>query len=374
VRALRALRAYGALATALARANLGGARPIKATVVLTERCDCRCEICWIWKKPKGPEPTAQDVARFLRGARTIRWLNLTGGEIFLRDDVAEVVERALEAEPRLAVVDFPTTGQRTERILPAVERAARLGVPRLLVTVSVEGPPALHDRLRGRPGAFDRAVATYEGLRRMRGVSAYLGLTLSDRNAHAVDATLDALAARLPAFSAREVHANVATWSGHYYDNLGAGVGKPGRPRAAARRILSARRARWVSLPDLLEAAYLSLADRHVRTGRSPVPCRSLFGSVFVAPSGVVHPCTVFDRPLGNAWTTPLPEILAGPKAADARGEVAADRCPGCWSPCEAYPTMLGSVVPTARALLAPPPRGRPAGPAKAARDAAPGA
>src|SRR5439155_14138801 len=125
-------------------------------------------------------PSPEDVGRLLRGAPSIRWLNLTGGEIFLRDDVPAVAEAALAAQPRLAILDFPTTGQRPDVIVPAVERIARLGVPRFFVTVSVEGPPALNDRLRGREGAFERMIATYAALRRTKGVAAYLGLTLSD--------------------------------------------------------------------------------------------------------------------------------------------------------------------------------------------------
>jgi Fe-coproporphyrin III synthase len=346
---VRRARALGGLAAAIVRASLGSRRPFKATVVLTERCDCRCEICWIWKKEKRAEPSPADVARFLAGAPTIRWLNLTGGEIFLRDDVEDVAAAALAAQPRLAILDFPTTGQRTDRIVASVERMARLRIPKLFVTVSVEGPPPLHDRLRGRAGAFDRMVATYAALRGMRGVSPYLGLTLSDRNASAVDATMDALASRLPGFSEREVHVNVATTSGHYYDNLEAAVGKPRNAGDAVRRVLARRRGR-ASPTDFLEATYLALVPRHVATGRSPLPCRSLFTSVFVGADGLVRPCSVFDRPLGDAYRTPLDQILATSAADDARREVLADACPGCWSPCEAYQTILSNLP---RALLA---------------------
>jgi MoaA/NifB/PqqE/SkfB family radical SAM enzyme len=339
----------GSLGAALLRAHAGSTRPFKATVVLTERCDCRCEICRIWEKPKGREPTPGEIAAFLRGAGGIRWLNLTGGEIFLRDDVEEICARACEAEPRLAVLDFPTTGQRSDRIVETVGRVAKLGVPRFFVTVSVEGPPALHDLLRGRPGAFERMIETYRALRRIRGAKAYLGLTLSDRNADAVDATFRALASRIPRFSEREVHLNVATTSGHYYANLARGVRRPADPRAAIRRVLARRRARWTPT-DWLESTYLSLVPRHAASGRSPLPCHSLSSSVFVAPDGTVHPCTVYERALGNAWATPLPEILAAPEADAARLAVREDRCPGCWSPCEAYQTILSDLP---RALLA---------------------
>src|SRR5207247_9128561 len=142
-----------------------------------------------------------------------------GGEIFVRDDVAAVVAAALAAEPRLAVLGFPTTGQRTERIVPAVRRIAAMGVPRLFVTVSLEGPPALHDRLRGREGAFDRMIETFLALREMPGVHSFLGLTLSDRNAGAVDEAVSAVAARVPGLWERALAMHVATWTGHDYGN-----------------------------------------------------------------------------------------------------------------------------------------------------------
>ncbi len=347
--AWRTARSTASLASACLRAHAGSTRPWKATVVLTERCDCRCEICRIWEKPKGREPSPDEIAAFLRAAGGIRWLNLTGGEIFLRDDVEEICRKAFEAEPRVAVLDFPTTGQRTERIVDGVGRIAKLGVPRFFVTVSVEGPPALHDVLRGRQGAFDRMIETYLALRRVAGVGVYLGFTLSDRNADAVDETFRVLAERIPRFSERDVHMNVATTSGHYYANLEAGVRRPARPRAAIRRVLARRRARWTPT-DWLESTYLALVPRHAETGRSPLPCKSLSSSVFVAPDGTVHPCTVYGRPLGNAWSTPLPEILATPEADAARLAVKEDRCPGCWSPCEAYQTILSNLP---RALLA---------------------
>lgn len=347
--AWRTARSTISLGSALVRAHRGSTRPWKATVVLTERCDCRCEICRIWEKPKGKEPTPDEVAAFLRSASGIRWLNLTGGEIFLRDDVEEICAKAFEAEPRLAVLDFPTTGQRTDRIVESVARIARLGVPRFFVTVSVEGPPDLHDVLRGRPGAFDRMIETYRALRGLRGVKVYLGFTLSDRNADAVDETFRVLAGRIPHFSEREVHMNVATTSGHYYANLARGVRRPADPRAAIRRVLARRRVRWTPT-DWLESTYLALVPRHAATGRSPLPCHSLASSVFVAPDGTVHPCTVYERALGNAWTTPLPEILATSEAGAARLAVREDRCPGCWSPCEAYQTILSDLP---RALLA---------------------
>lgn len=337
---LHAARAYAGLARRALAVRLGSTRPFKVILSLTERCDCRCVVCSIWKKPKGRELSASEVHDLLAAAPWIRWVNLTGGEPFLRDDLVEVVEAVARALPRLAVLDFPTTGQRTERILEGVARMTRLGIPRIYVTLSLEGPPEVHDRLRGRPGAFENLCRTWAGLRALPGQQAFLGMTLSDQNADQVDAALAAVAERVPGTTLDDLHVNVFTRSGHYYDNLGAPVAVPASVQGVLARLLR-RRAASPHPAHQLEAAYLRLLPEHLRTGRSPVPCQSGSASVFVACDGSVYPCTVYDRRLGSVLEQPLGRILDGAEAASARDVIRADACPGCWSPCEAQPTLL---------------------------------
>lgn len=339
---LAALSRFAGLARRAAEVRLGSTRPFKLILALTERCDCRCEACFIWRKPKGHELSVAEIGAALQAAPWVRWLNLTGGEPFLREDLVEVVEAAAKALPRLAVLDFPTTGQRTERILEGVARIAALGLPRVFVTLSLEGPPALHDRLRGRPGAFENLCRTWAGLREIPGVRTYLGYTLSDANAGHVEEALAAVAARVPATTLDDLHVNVLTHSGHYYDNLAGDLRPPATVPAAVTEALRRREAS-AAPQDLLEAAYLRGVAEHLRTGRSPVPCRSGSASVFVQANGDVFPCTVYGRRLGNLREASLGAILDGAEAAAARAVIARDACPGCWSPCEAHPTLLAA-------------------------------
>lgn len=340
---LRALKAFAGLARRAAAVRLGSTLPFKVIWALTDRCDCRCQACQIWQKPKGRELSAQEIGRVLGAAPWLRWVNLTGGEPFLREDLVEVVEAVVRALPRLALLDFPTTGQRTEAILAGVARVAALGIPRFFLTLSLEGPPELHDRLRGRDGAFENLCRTWAGVRRIPGVTAYLGMTLSDRNADQVEPALDAVARRVPGTGWSDLHVNVYTRSAHYYANAAAPLGPPAAGLPQAVRRLLRERAGGVNPVDRIESAYLRLVEEHLATGRSPVPCRSGSASVFVATNGDVYPCTVYDRRLGNVLERPLAEILAGAEAQGAREVIARDACPGCWSPCEAQPTLLAS-------------------------------
>lgn len=341
--ALRSLRAFAGLARRAVAVRLGSTLPFKVIWALTDRCDCRCQACLIWQQPKRSELSAQEIGRVLSAAPWLRWVNLTGGEPFLRDDLVDVVEAVVGALPHLALLDFPTTGQRTDAILAGVERVAALGVPRFFLTLSLEGPPALHDRLRGRAGAFENLCRTWAGVRRMPGVEAYLGMTLSDANADQVEAALAAVDQRVPGTGWGDLHVNVYTRSAHYYANAASALGPPALGLPEAVRTILRVRSGGLNPVDRIESAYLRLVEEHLRTGRSPVPCRSGSASVFVAANGDVYPCTVYDRRLGNVRERPLAEILAGPEAEGAREVIARDACPGCWSPCEAQPTLLAS-------------------------------
>ena len=159
------LKAYAGLGARILASRFGSRRPFKITLALTDRCDCRCTGCFIWKKAKGREITPDEVERLLSDMPSIRWLNLTGGEPFLRDDLPAVAAAALRARPQLAVLDLPSTGQRGDRIVEDVRAIAALGIPRFYLTLSLEGPEALHDRLRGREGTFARMVDTFARLR-----------------------------------------------------------------------------------------------------------------------------------------------------------------------------------------------------------------
>ncbi len=334
------------LATQILGTRIHADRPFKVTWMLTDRCDCRCEACFIWAQPKSAESDAERIASVLRTVPSLRWVNLTGGEPFLRDDIPEIAAAVHAALPKLAVLDFPTTGQRTDAILAGCREIATLGIPRVFVSISIEGPSELHDTLRGRPGAFENAMRTYAGLRAMPGIRPYLGMTLSSRNAHAVGETLAAVRARGLAVGYRDLHLNVYTESGHYYANVGGAPQAPEGLEETLRQALRAREGSW-DPADVIESVYLRQLPVHLRTGRSPVPCKSLRAGFFVNVQGDLFPCTVWDRRLGNVFETPLPTLLASHAADEARRIIAKDACPGCWSPCEAHPSIVAGAPAT---------------------------
>lgn len=332
----------GLLLKALASGRGHPSGPFKLTACVTWQCDQRCTHCRIWRKARSEELSAGEWRQVWRQAkRTLRWIDLTGGEVTTREDFAELAIAAIEELPGLALLHYPSNGRRPA-VLERVTRAIVAAAPaRLILSLSLDGPPALHDRLRGDEGAFENAVESFRRVRGL-GVEAYFGMTLSPYNLTAVEETFAALSQRLPGLGWRDLHVNFLHHSAHYFQNEKVAGCSPAELEAAIGRLVQRR-----GLPrrptHLLEHLYLSHVPRFLKTGRSPLPCASLAGNAFLDPTGRVYPCHIWDRPVGrlreHGWS--LPAIWALEAARATRREVVAERCPGCWTPCEAYPTIL---------------------------------
>ena len=354
---------------AIRRGSARGGLPYKLTLILTRSCPTRCSFCSIWKTPSREEMRAEEWDRVFASAPHTAWVNLSGGEIFLRPDLPQILESLTTRMPGLYLVDFPTTGYFPERTLDACRRLVRSGVRRVLVTISLDGPPALHDRLRGREGAHDRACEAMRILReaRLPRVRAYFGMTLFAENHAVVAETIAAARDKVPGIHARDIHFNLGMESGHYYRNLGTNA----RPPPAVLATLERHRRRGLGPVALLERAYLSRIGAYLESGRSPVPCAALRASVFIDPQGIAYPCSIYDRPLGGLREAgyDLGRVLAGARAREARSEVVEERCPGCWTPCEAYQSLLDRAgVRRGRRTAAPATRRSRAGSAAAGR------
>ncbi len=357
------------------RSNFGtNPAPFKVTFIVTWTCDCKCRMCNIWQRPKPRDRmTVEEVRLFFRRNPGISWVNLSGGEIFTRPDSTDLVGAVVEECRDLYLLDFPTTGQNTRKVLAGVRAALDRGVPRLLVTVSLDGAGEEHDEVRRIRGAYGRAVETFRRLREIRrgGFGVYFGVTLSRFNKGALLRIVDRVRQDIPGITERDFHVNLAQESAHYYQNEGMAPAEAGVLQDMEEFLR--RRGSSLHPINLLERLYQKRLRSFVETGRSPVPCRALRSSVYVGPTWQVFPCTMWDAPLGNLRDTgfALRPLWEGAGAARRRDEIARGACPHCWTPCEAYPSLLAQVLRPSSPM--PRPAGTPStAPAPRAPDPAP--
>src|SRR5262245_65090221 len=99
------------LAGSILGANLRSpALPYKVTFVATYHCNFRCEMCNIWQKNSVDEVTPEEVGRFFSKWSQFSWVHLTGGELFMRRDLEDVVDAVVDSNRGLYLLNFPTTG------------------------------------------------------------------------------------------------------------------------------------------------------------------------------------------------------------------------------------------------------------------------
>jgi MoaA/NifB/PqqE/SkfB family radical SAM enzyme len=116
-------------------------------------------------------------------------VNLTGGEIFMRKDIMDVL--ALFRDKGYTCGYLTTNGTIiTAERADALARLAQQGFLKH-VSVSIDGPGELHDRARGQEGTFQR---TAEGLRRLQEAAKRTGAPLRvSINTTVAPESLDAL-------------------------------------------------------------------------------------------------------------------------------------------------------------------------------------
>lgn len=249
---------------------------------------------------------------------------LTGGEPMLREDLPEIIDRL--ARHGLAY-SINTAVMPPERTLKAMRRYAPA-----FVAVSVDGPAEVHDRFRGRAGAFDEAmaaIATFKSL----GSHVAAGTTLTTFNFDHLGRTLAIVAA-----------SGADSWGLHLAVPEGRAAHRPDLMLSPAQlrrlvKFVAAKRAYFpVNMAD--EIGYVGDYEPLVRD--VPLSCGAGRSHCVILPDGSVVPCTTLDastaagnindRPLGDIWRDGFAELRSWkPKGKCARCGYASACRGGCW-------------------------------------------
>ncbi len=353
-RASGAPRVYLELARRALRSNFGRLDfPYKLTFALTYWCNYACKTCEIWRRKPADELDLAEIRKLFARSNDFSWIDLTGGEVFLRKDLLGVADAIFTHCADLLLFHFPTNGYLTEKIVATTRTLAGWNPKKLIVTVSMDGDEPRNDEVRGVAGGWCRQLATFRALRDMDRVDVVLGFTVSRHNAGQLERCYEAARREIPDLSWDELHANFAHHSPHYFGNHESELlaGAEDAVRDEMRRFRS-RRPTPLGPVSFLENEYLRRVDRYLDTGRTPIPCQALRSSCFLDPSGVVYPCSIWDHPMGSVRDTgyDLRALWEREETRRVQREIWHGRCPQCWTPCEAYQSILGSMLPRRRA------------------------
>jgi MoaA/NifB/PqqE/SkfB family radical SAM enzyme len=99
------------------------ALPTDVSIITTYRCQMRCKMCNIWQYPtdKKKEITASELDILPK----FKFVNVTGGEPFQREDLEEIIEVMFRKSPRIVI---STSGWHYDRIINLAKKYPNIGV------------------------------------------------------------------------------------------------------------------------------------------------------------------------------------------------------------------------------------------------------
>ena len=290
-------------------------------LAVTYRCNCRCQICHIWKYPtkKEEEVTVADLEKLPR----MRFANITGGEPFLREDIEDIVG-VVKSKARRVVIS--TNGLATEKI---IKLAQSTGVG---IRISIEGLSEANDRLRGVKGGFDRSLRTVIALKDMGLKDIGFGITVSDENVGDLLELYKLARVMNVEFATAAIH---NSYYFHKTDNEIVDKERvAGEFAKLIREFFKSRKIKdWYR-------AYLNYGImNYVRGGKRLLPCEAGTELFFLDPLGEIRPCNVMEETMGNIKEKSFKEIWNSPEARELREKVA--NCErDCWMVGSAAPAM----------------------------------
>ena len=359
---------------------------------VTNLCNLRCRMCGQWgdtgiyRSQSGADPTDGALERRriqeLIGAKRqlaladyvklldeiAPWnpiVSLFGGEPFLYPDILPLIA---EVKKRGLTCTVITNGGRLEALASDL---VELGIDS--IAVSIDGPPDVHDRIRGRSDSYARAEAGIRAVaRRRKELSRALPMVIAilpvtELNLDAIGPAVESLR-RLPLDTINvglrwfvpesvgaeyervmreELGVSATSWKGFAFDSESAFGNREQQMMELVRLLKGLRRRRFVDatlgrpwtsfVPDVPADRVPEYFSNFARTfGHEMCPAAWYFAQV--EPDGEVCFCGDFpDYFIGNVRRQPFREIWTGEKASRFRAKLAREPLPICARCCGNY-------------------------------------
>jgi MoaA/NifB/PqqE/SkfB family radical SAM enzyme len=319
--------------------------PLHLTLFVTGVCNARCRHCFHWQEVAAgvQGPSLADVTRLADSAARmgpLLWVSFGGGEPFLRQDLPELAHAF--GRHGLRHLASPTTGlvERTQHqtVEAVLERCPDTF---LSVSVSFDGPPAIHDAIRQVPGGHARSMASVRAYRaqaqgRGRRLGVGIIVTVTQENQDVLAGHLEELVDEL---RPDNVTINLARGNAMEKHLLDVDLARYREVVAAKRRLMDAGRLPYFDYPlARLAVAHDRMMYEHVgrvAAGRTEphLPCTAGTLSAVVFEDGSVHPCEMLGKPLGNLNDTgwDLAALWGGETARALRREIRDTKCRCTW-------------------------------------------
>lgn len=314
----------------------GVAYPIDAVLAVTYKCQSRCRMCSIWQKKEHDDAAP---GMYEKLPATLMDVNLSGGEPFLRGDLAEIVRIVHARVPRARII-VSTNGLMGEALVPRALELMKID-PGIGFGISVDGVGQMQDYIRGVEGAFDSTVALARGLKAGGVDNIRFSFTLTRENARHMAGVYDLAGELGVQFTMAMAHdsdfffgshdSSIVRRDGSLFvdDALRVDLARIIRQELASNDLK-----RWG------KAFIYNGMYRVMTEGRRPFGNRPGVDYFYLDPKGDIYPSVVHDHVMGSLARDDFDSIWSSDRSEEVRKICAADERP-YWMGCMLRKSLL---------------------------------
>ena len=283
------------------------------TIAVTSRCNSRCAMCSQWANPTKPEEELEiDVLKKLPYSKFVQ---ITGGELFVRTDIREIIALICKKAKRVLV---NTNGYFTEKILDVAN-----AFPQVAFRISIDGGKEIHNRIRGI-NIYDKAIQTIIGLKKLGVKDVGILFTLQDENYSDLLSVYHKSLELNVRFGCTIVH-NSFYFSKDDNEIVEKNHLKEQMQLLVEEQLCSKRKNDWAK-------AFMNHYNISYKDGKTlPIKCDAGVTSFYIDAMGNVLPCNMTPEPwlMGNLKKETWDEIMQSDEA-----KKIIVRCKNCKIPC----------------------------------------
>jgi MoaA/NifB/PqqE/SkfB family radical SAM enzyme len=248
------------------------------SIAVTDKCNAKCTQCSIWKRKPREEFTLGELEKMFQNSdfSAVQSISISGGEPILRKDMIALLKTIRKYYQRGVVLQ-------TNSALPEKVLEVASSIKNLSVCVSLDGIGKTHDKIRGVPGLFEKAMKVADGLRK-RKIPFTFSMTLQPSNQSEILDVYELAKKHKAVFSCRPAGI------GHFFDKK--------RQKPLDTKLIISQLKKIYKINPMWIRANIDF----LKNGRLPFPCFAGETSCIILPDLSVYPCShgEIDWKLGN--------------------------------------------------------------------------
>jgi len=308
-------------------------KPTDAVIAVTYICNSRCRMCNIWQMGNLP---VLDLAEYHKLPKSLKEINLSGGEPFLRADLVDLVKLIVTNNPSARII-ISSNGFATDLIKQKMELILKIK-PDIGLAFSLDGIGSAHEEVRRIPQAYDKVIATLKMLKEdLKMTNLRLAFTAGDYNIDQLIPVYN-LANKLGIeFTVAAVHN-----ADHYFNIQENKIDKLPEFEQAFKTLINAELMSWS--PKKWARAYFAYALlKFLKDKKRMLPNFSGVDNIFIDPQGNVSPSDVSPHRMGNLKDFANYDDLVATE--QAQKAVEAEKYAQNWMICTARPAIKRNLL-----------------------------